>query len=134
MDQLTELIYSNDDPLSILCGYLNKIMQELLEKHKNILLIYLLIEQKGKIFDGLLNHLQHHSLASLLIKLMEVRISPLKCTKIKKTDNTNSWMGSDASDDEDDMKKVDTDLSENQKIMQTVLTEKSTHVVNFLID
>ena len=57
MDNLTEFLYHEEDPLSILCGYFKRIMDELLAKQKSITLRYLLIEQNGKIFDGLLKHL-----------------------------------------------------------------------------
>lgn len=38
--------------------------------------MYLLVEQNGKIFDALLKHLQHHSLAMFLIHLVEVQVQP----------------------------------------------------------
>ena len=74
MDHLTSFLYQPEDPLPILCGYFNKIMQQLLVKQKNNTLDYMLVEQNGKIFHGLLNHLQHHSLALLLISLLEIQI------------------------------------------------------------
>lgn len=57
MDELTSFLYREDDPLPILCGYFNKIMQQLLVKQKNNTLDYILVEQNGKIFNGLLSHL-----------------------------------------------------------------------------
>ena len=44
MDNMTGFLYTEDDPLSILCGYFSRIMQELLTKHKTKTLRYLLIE------------------------------------------------------------------------------------------
>ena len=72
MDTLTEFLYHEEDPLSVSCGYFKRIMDELLAKQKSTMLRYLLIEQKGKIFDGLLKHLQDHSLASLLLSLLAI--------------------------------------------------------------
>ena len=46
-------------------------MEQLLDKQKPLILEYLLLHQEGKIFQGLLNHIDHHSLATLLIKLIE---------------------------------------------------------------
>ena len=99
MDQLTSFLYKADDPLPILCGYFNKIMQQLLVKQKNNALDYMLIEQNGKIFHGLLNHLQHHSLALLLISLLETQIQP---NQDKKDKARVAWEASEGSDAEND--------------------------------
>lgn len=71
MDSLSQFLYEDEDPLPILCGYFLKVMEQLLDKQKMMTLEYLLIQQEGKIFSGLLRHLDHHSLATLLIKLIE---------------------------------------------------------------
>jgi len=49
-------------------------MEQLLDKQKQMTLEYLLLHQEGKIFNALLRHLDHHSLATLLIKLIEQQI------------------------------------------------------------
>ena len=95
LDALTSFLYSDEDPLPILCGYFNKIMQQLLIKQKNNILEYLLVEQQGKIFHGLLNHLQHHSLALLLISLLEIQIQP---NQDKKDKARVAWEASEGSD------------------------------------
>ena len=59
----------------ILCGYFNKVMQALLAKSKGKVLRYLLIQRKGDIFNLLLKNLQHHSLAQLMVELMQLKIS-----------------------------------------------------------
>lgn len=97
MDSLTGFLYEDTDPLPILCGYFLKIMDQLLNKQKQRLLEYLLLEQKGKIFDGLVKHLQHHSLALLLIKLIEVQVLPDKREKVR-----NHFDQSDGSDFEEE--------------------------------
>lgn len=74
MDTLSGFLYEEEDPLPILCGYFLKVMEQLLDKQKQATLEYLLIHQEGKIFNGLLRHLDHHSLATLLIKLIEQQI------------------------------------------------------------
>ena len=59
----------------------------------------MLIEQNGKIFHGLLNHLQHHSLALLLISLLETQIQP---NQDKKDKARVAWEASEGSDAEND--------------------------------
>ena len=71
IDSLSQFLYEDEDPLPILCGYFLKVMEQLLDKQKQMTLEYLLLQQEGKIFSGLLRHLGHHSLATLLIKLIE---------------------------------------------------------------
>lgn len=105
-------------------------MQQLLIKQKNNTLEYLLIEQNGKIFHGLLKHLQHHSLALLLISLLEIHIQP---NQDKKDKARVAWEASEGSDidNEDDNAG---ELSAEQKHMQNVLKDKGTYVVSFLLD
>ena len=86
---------------------------------------YLLLHQEGKIFNGLLHHLDHHSLATLMIKLIEQQIQPEKKDK---------WDASDNSDLDIDQETAEPELTPNQIRMQQVLKKKSTMVVNSLID
>jgi len=58
----------------ILCGYFNKVIQALLGKIKVKMLKYILLKRNGDIFMKLLNCLQHHSLAQLLIELLQVKV------------------------------------------------------------
>ena len=81
MDTMSQFLYEDQDPLPILTGYFLKVMEQLLDKQKQSTLEYLLLHQEGKIFSGLLNKLDHHSLATLLIKLIEQQIQPLKKEK-----------------------------------------------------
>ena len=125
MDSLSQFLYEDEDPLPILCGYFLKVMEQLLDKQKQMTLEYLLLHQEGKIFSGLLRHLDHHSLATLLIKLIEQQIQPEKKDK---------WDASDNSDLDIEAEQAENELSSDQKRMQAVLKEKSTMVVNSLID
>ena len=81
IDAMSKFLYEDEDPLPILTGYFLKIMEQLLDKQKQSTLEYLLIHQEGKIFNGLLRDLGHHSLATLLIKLIEQQIKPEKKDK-----------------------------------------------------
>jgi hypothetical protein len=75
LDQLMDgFLSSSEELLPILCGYFNKIVQSLINKHKAVTLEYLLLRREGKIFDMLLNHMQNHSLAILLIELLQLQI------------------------------------------------------------
>ncbi len=85
---------------------------------------YLLLHQEGRIFNGLLRHIDQHSLATLMIKLIEQQIQPEKKDK---------WDASDNSDLDID-ETAEPELTPDQKRMQEVLREKSTMVVNSLID
>ena len=58
--------------LPVLCGYFNKIIQSLLTKEKTRILDYLFIKRDGAIFDGLMKHISNHSLAILMIELLQV--------------------------------------------------------------
>ena len=60
----------------ILCGYFNKIVQALLGKIKTKMLQYLLLKRDGDVFPKLLNCLQHHSLAQLMMELLALKVVP----------------------------------------------------------
>ena len=74
LDNMINSFVETDDEkmLPVLCGYFNKILQSLLTKEKQQTLEYLLIKREGAIFDGLLKHIRHHSLALLLIELLQI--------------------------------------------------------------
>lgn len=71
LDQVTSCLYEEEELLPILCGYFLKVMEQLLDKQKQMTLEYLLLHQEGRIFNGLLRHIDQHSLATLMIKLIE---------------------------------------------------------------
>jgi len=73
IDEFLEF-FSQDEIEPILCGYFNKIFQALLAKSKNKVLQYLLLHRKGDIFTMLLKNLQHHSLAQLMVELLQTKI------------------------------------------------------------
>ena len=47
LDMLCSFLYEDEEPLSILCGYFSKIMEQMLDKQKQLTLEYLLIHQEG---------------------------------------------------------------------------------------
>ena len=125
IDSMSQFLYEDEDPLPILTGYFLKIMEQLLDKHQQSTLEYLLIHQEGKIFNGLLRHLGHHSLATLLIKLIEQQI---------KTEKKDRWDHSDNYDLDIDSDKPEVELTSDQKLMQQILKEKSTMVIHTLVE
>jgi uncharacterized protein YbgA (DUF1722 family) len=74
MDELIEF-FEEEELQPILCGYFNKVMQSLLTKSKTKVLTYLLLHKKGELFNKLLKNLEHHSLAQLMIELMQIKIT-----------------------------------------------------------
>ena len=62
LDELFEFL-EQEEMEPILCGYFNKIIQSLLAKIKHKTLVYLLINRNGDIYNKLLLHLEHYSLA-----------------------------------------------------------------------
>lgn len=69
----------------------------------------MLVEQNGKIFDGLLRHLQHHSLAMLLIKLIDVQVVESKKER---------WDASEDNCSETNDSVAEPELTVEQKHMQ----------------
>jgi hypothetical protein len=63
------------DAYPIQCGYFFKIFQSLLIKMKQKMIVYLLCKRQGDIFYKLLDQLQHHSLAQMMIELLQIKIS-----------------------------------------------------------
>lgn len=74
MDELLDF-FDQETIEPILCGYFNKVVQALVTKAKSKVLLYFLIHRKGDIFDHLLRHMQHHSLAQLIVELMQIKIT-----------------------------------------------------------
>ena len=77
LDELFGLIDPEEEEVEpILYGYFNKIVQAMLGKIKPKLLYYLLVKREGQVFPRLLRLMQHHSLAQLLVELMQVELPP----------------------------------------------------------
>mmetsp|Transcript_39798 Transcript_39798/g.38348 ORF Transcript_39798/g.38348 Transcript_39798/m.38348 type:complete len:135 (+) Transcript_39798:382-786(+) len=64
-----------DELFPILCGYFNKIVQSLMNKQKVEFLQYILLERNGDLFLKLLKHMKHHSLGTLLIELIQIKVT-----------------------------------------------------------
>lgn len=88
-----------DEMLSVLCGYFFKIISSILVKENQKFLEYLLLRREGAIFNGLMRHINHHSLSQLVLELLQIQIKPED--KKQKLQMYNSD-GSDQEDNNED--------------------------------
>jgi hypothetical protein len=132
MDELFGILdseHGGEEIEAILCGYFYKIVQALLNKIKIKMLHYMLINRKGDIFTKLLNVLQHHSLAQLIVELMQV--------KIPSQEKMYGDKESDGDEAESPVKAIEDSQPENmttEQQMRQILNEKRQEVISTLID
>jgi hypothetical protein len=60
--------------LPVSCGYFFNIIRKLLMKQRKQVIRYLLLETEGRTFDRLLKYVNYHSLADLLMELMQLNV------------------------------------------------------------
>jgi hypothetical protein len=105
LDSLIQNFLNTDDEemLPVLCGYFNKIIGFLLTKEKNKMCEYLFLKTEGDIFDGLMKHMTHHSIALLTIELLQIQIKaePAKKAGALKT-SMYEWENSDQENNDDE--------------------------------
>jgi hypothetical protein len=120
LDELLSFL-DQEEVLPILCGYFLKVVTALLNKSKAKFLQYILVQKEGKIFDKLLNHLQHHSLAQLMVELMSVKIGVGRHASV-------DW---DKNSDEDKAKseEPEEELSPVEAEMTRILQQKKQEVI-----
>ena len=101
------------------------------------MLEYLLLKRDGTLFDGLMKHITHHSLALLLIELLQIQIKPEPApSKSKgglKTSMYEWGENSDAENNEDEAENEGV-LSADQVKMKNVLARKSKQIIFGLLD
>lgn len=88
---------------------------------------YILVETEGKVYNKLLNHIQHHSLAQLLIELLQIKIG-----------NSNSkqsadWDKDDKSEEEKHTEEPAEELPPLDAKMASVLKSKKQEVITTLL-
>lgn len=129
--------------LPVLCGYFNKIVGSLLTKERQKFLEFILLQRNGEFFDGLMKHISHHSLALLLVELLQINIKadePSGGSRDEGRKKGFSMLGSDGSDGSDGTDELDDHnneepvLTPDQIHMKNVLSKKSKHVVMSLLD
>ena len=74
LDELFQML--NETHLEpILCGYFSKIVMALLAKATNKMLHYMLVERSDRVFQGLIRHLHQHSIALLVVEIMQTKVT-----------------------------------------------------------
>ena len=61
--------------LSVSVGYFFNIVRQLLLKQRKQLGRYILLDCEGRLFDSLLQHINHHSFSDLLLELMQLNVA-----------------------------------------------------------
>ena len=75
-DELFALLDGQGEIQPITCGYFNKIVVSLLGKARRKMLHYLLLHRRGDVYMKLMQLLEHHSLSTLLIELLYLKVQP----------------------------------------------------------
>lgn len=119
--------------LPVLCGYFNKIIGFLLSKDKQRMCEYLLLKTDGAIFDGLMKHMSHHSLALLTIELLQIQIKAEPTKKAGLKTSMYEWENSDQENKEDEAENEGVLTTEQQKMKQ-VLAAKGKQIVMGLLE
>ena len=60
--------------LPVSCGYFKNILLKVLLKQRKQVIKYLLLDTQGRTFDQLLKYIRYHSLADLLMELMQLSV------------------------------------------------------------
>lgn len=112
LDQLLTAFLNTEDGemLPVLCGYFNKIVGSLLTKERQKFLEFILLQRNGELFDGLMKHISHHSLALLLVELLQINIKadePSSSGRDEGRKKGFSMLGSDGSDGSDGTDELD---------------------------
>ncbi len=144
MEELFSLLERDTEIQPITCGYFNKIVVSLLGKIKRKMLFYLLIRRRGDVYLKLIDLLEHHSLCSLLIELLYLKVTPAAPSAAASRDRFSSDFDKDdkASDkengqegEEEEKREVDPTegMSDLEKEMHFVLSQRKQEVVGRLI-
>jgi len=144
MDELFSLLERETEIQPITCGYFNKIVVSLLGKIKRKMLFYLLIRRKGDVYLKLLALLEHHSLCSLLIELLYLKVTPATpsptsrdqfSSDFDKDDKADKENGQEGEEEEEEKRELDPTegMSDLEKEMHFVLSQRKQEVVARLI-
>ncbi len=150
LDELFSLLdqhaSASDDVEPILCGYFNKVVQALINKIKTKMLYYLLLKRKGDVFPLLLNFMQHHSLAQLLVELLQIKVATSTSGHLRSGGGASGGLmsngggrsfafgGSDDDEEEEDDSENNQVASPDDIEMLKTLNERRQEVVAGLIE
>jgi hypothetical protein len=106
--------------LPVSCGYFFNIVRQLIMKQRKFMIRYILLHTQGAVFDQLVKYIKYHSMADLLIELMQLTVA-------------FQPPASSVLQDSDDGGEEKPALSEDQTQMLSVLNRKKREVVKQLI-
>jgi hypothetical protein len=97
------------------------------------MLHYILLHRKGDIYNKLVNLLQHHSLSTLLIELLQLKIVPAAASQ---RDRFSSDFDKFGDNDDEEPKRDDPTAKMNptEKEMYEILNQKKQEVIHTLIE
>lgn len=131
--------------LPVSCGYFKNILLKILLKQRKQVVKYLLLDTEGRAFDQLLKYVRYHSLADLLMELMQLSVVYQQpsdvgaASSVYDTGDGAQREGSslvDDNDDDTDEKKDPQDgpkMTGEQAQMYKILQEKKHMVIDNLI-
>lgn len=137
--------------LPISCGYFKNILLKVLLKQRKQVLKYLLLDTQGRTFDQLLKYIRYHSLADLLMELMQLSVvyqhaasavgaasqvfeeSNKDGSDGDKTGENGEGAAADGKDEDNILKKQAPNMSGEQAQMYRILQRKKVMVVDGLL-
>ena len=126
--------------LPVSCGYFKNILLKILLKQRKQVIKYLLLDTQGRTFDQLLKYISYHSLADLLMELMQLSVvyqqTPVvgAASTVYDSETGTQATGSSLVDDDDDENgRQPSKMTGEQAQMFKVLRDKKHMVVNGLI-
>ena len=135
LDKLVDGFFETyeEEMLPVLCGYFNKILVSLVGKERHRVLAYLLLSKNGGILDALAGNINHHSLALLLIELLQIQIKPEVAQKKGGLGSLQyEWETSDQENAEE--AEPQGVLTPEQEQMQAILAKKGQKILLGLLD
>ena len=128
------------DLLPVSCGYFKNILLKILLKQRKQVIKYLLLDTQGRTFDQLLKYIRYHSLADLLMELMQLSVvyqqSPVVggAGQVYEADGADQGEGGKGEDgDEDSLLKNMPKMTGEQAQMYKILQDKKHMVISGLI-
>lgn len=94
---------------------------------------YILIHKEGDIYNKLLNKLHHHSLAQLMVELLQVKLVTNKPKENFSLDWDNDEKNNDSEDDKAQNGHQEPEMTEDEKKMTAVLNAKKQEIIGLLL-
>ena len=126
--------------LPVSCGYFKNILLKILLKQRKQVIKYLPLDTQGRTFDQLLKYISYHSLADLLMELMQLSVvyqqTPVVggASTVYDDGDTQPTGSSLADDDDEENGSQPRKMTGEQAQMFKILRDKKHMVVNGLIN